>query len=265
MKLSGKVVVITGAASGIGEAVARRFAAEGVTGLVLGDIQQAPLEALAAEINTSRGAPIALAVRSDVTAEGGVQALATAAERLFGRIDVFFSNAGLIRDGHEESLDADWLLNWNIHVMAHVWAARSVLPGMIARGSGYLLSTSSAAGLLTSLPSASYAASKHAAIAFAESMAIRHAAKGIRVSVVCPQSVDTPLIRARASGEKGAARVDGVISAEALADCVVAGVDAERFLILPHPSVLTYFQRKAADYDRWLAGMRRFEERLRST
>jgi NAD(P)-dependent dehydrogenase (short-subunit alcohol dehydrogenase family) len=265
LKLSGKVVVITGAASGIGEAVARRFAAEGVAGLVLGDIQQAPLEALAAEINASRGAPIALAIRSDVTTEAGVQALAAAAEQHFGRTDVFFSNAGLIRDGHEETPDADWMLNWNIHVMAHVWAARAVLPGMIARGSGYLLSTSSAAGLLTSLPSASYAASKHAAIAFAENMAIRHAGKGIRVSVVCPQSVDTPLIRARASGEKGAARVDGVISAEALADCVVAGVDAERFLILPHPSVLTYFQRKAADYDRWLAGMRRFEERLRST
>ena len=263
MKLAGKIVVITGAASGIGAAVARRFAAEGVAGLVLGDIQQELLTALAAEINASKGAPIAIAVQSDVTREAGVQALAAAAEKQFGRVDVFFSNAGLIRDGHEETPDADWMLNWNIHVMAHVWAARAVVPGMLARGSGYLLSTSSAAGLLTSLPSASYAATKHAAIAFAENMAIRYAGKGIRVSVVCPQSVDTPLIRTRAAGEKGAARVDGVISAEALADCVVEGVDAEQFLILPHPTVLTYFQRKATDYDRWLAGMRRFEERLR--
>jgi NAD(P)-dependent dehydrogenase (short-subunit alcohol dehydrogenase family) len=263
MKLAGKIIAITGAASGIGAAVARRFAAEGVAGLVLGDIQQAPLEALAAEINMSRNVSVALAVHSDVTSEAGVQALAAAADQRFGRVDVFFSNAGLIRDGHEEAPDADWMLNWNIHVMAPVWAARAVVPAMLRRGSGYLLSTSSAAGLLTSLPSASYAATKHAAIAFAENMAIRYSGKGIRVSVICPQSVDTPLIRTRAAGEKGAARVDGVISAAALAECVVEGIDAEHFLILPHPTVLTYFQRKATDYDRWLAGMRRFEERLR--
>lgn len=280
MKLAGKVVVITGAASGIGAALARRFVEQGVRALVLGDVQEAPLRSLADELNrigTNAGAGAsagigagttnsftAIAQRCDVTQEADIKALSTIAEQQFGRIDLFCSNAGLIRDGHEQTSDADWQLNWNVHVMAHVWAARAVLPGMIARGEGYLFATASAAGLLTSLPSSSYAVTKHAAIAFAESMAIRHAKDGIKVSVLCPQAVDTPMIQARGGGERAASRVDGVMPVAALADCVVAGLEAEHFLILPHPEVLTYFQRKANDYDRWLAGMRRLDEKLRS-
>lgn len=268
MKLKDKVAVITGAASGIGAACAHRFAHEGVRGLVLADVQSDLLQSVAHEINTRHGrsaaAPLAIAQRCDVTREGDIQALVTAGEKAFGPVDVFFSNAGLIRDGHEETPDETWTLNWNVHVMSHVWAARAVLPDMIRRGEGYLLSTASAAGLLTSLPSATYAVTKHAAIAFAESMAIKHASHGIRVSVLCPQAVDTPLSQARATTGGAASRLDGVVSAQATADDVVKAMDSEQFLILPHPEVLTYFQRKANDYDRWLGGMRRLQDKLHS-
>lgn len=267
MKLNNKVAVITGAASGIGAASARRFAEAGVRGLVLADVQVQALQAVADEINARHagatgGKPLAIAQACDVTREADIQALVATGEKSFGQVDVFFSNAGLIRDGHEETSDANWTLNWNVHVMAHVWAARAALPGMIRRGEGYLLSTASAAGLLTSLPSATYAVSKHAAIAFAESMAIRHAAEGIRVSVLCPQAVDTPMSQARAQTGGAASRLDGVVTAETTADDVVKAMDSEQFLILTHPEVLTYFQRKANDYDRWLNGMRRLQGKL---
>ena len=264
MKLTNRIAVITGAASGIGAALARRFAAEGVSGLVLGDRQREPLERLAAELNTQYGADgrfKALALAGDVTREADVKALANAAESAFGRVDLFFSNAGLVSDGDENTPDELWQLNWNLHVMAHVWAARAVLPGMKARGEGYLLSTASAAGLLTSMPSATYAVTKHAAIAFAEKMAILHGDAGIRVSVLCPQAVATPLFQGREG--KGAA-VDGIISADDLAVNVVQAIDSETFLILPHPQVIDYFRRKANDYDRWLSGMRRMGAKLKA-
>jgi NAD(P)-dependent dehydrogenase (short-subunit alcohol dehydrogenase family) len=265
MKLTDRRIVITGAASGIGAALALRFATERPSALVLADLpaQSGALDALAARLNSGeagRPAVPAMAFACDVGDEAQVQALVAAAEERFGPIDVFCSNAGLIRDGDEFSPDAHWTLNWQVHVMAHVYAARAVVPGMKARGSGYLLNTASAAGLLTSLPSATYAVSKHAAIALAEYLSIRHGDDGIRVSVLCPQAVDTPMIADRAGA--AAAANDGVISAQALADAVVVGVDAESFLILPHPQVLDYFQRKAGDYERWLAGMRRFAARL---
>jgi NAD(P)-dependent dehydrogenase (short-subunit alcohol dehydrogenase family) len=196
----------------------------------------------------------------DVGVEAQVQALVAAATARFGRIDVFCSNAGLIRDGDENTRDADWTLNWQVHVMAHVYAARAVVPQMRARGEGYLLNTASAAGLLTSLPSASYAVSKHAAIALAEWLAIQHGDAGVRVSVLCPQAVETPMIAGRAGS--AAARNDGVISPDDLASVVVEGMDKESFLILPHPQVLEYHQRKAGDYDRWLGGMRRFAAKV---
>ena len=251
MKLAQRVIVITGAGSGIGRALAKRFAAEQPAGLVLTDLpgQQAGLDAACAE---------ALSVMPGVPVQ--VQALVEAAQARFGRIDVFCSNAGLIRDGDEHTRDADWTLNWQVHVMAHVYAARAVVPQMRARGEGYLLNTASAAGLLTSLPSASYAVSKHAAIALAEWLAIQHGDAGVRVSVLCPQAVDTPMIAGRAGS--AAARNDGVISADDLASVVVEGMDKETFLILPHPQVLEYHQRKAGDYDRWLGGMRRFAAKV---
>ena len=262
MNVAGRVVVITGAASGIGAAMARRFAAEGAAGLVLGDIQSSALAALTAELMVAHGAPFqAIGLRCDVTQEADIRALAEAAEARFGRIDIFCSNAGLVLDGDETTPDDVWRLNWDIHVMANVWAARAVLPGMLARGEGYLLITASAAGLLSSMPSASYAVTKHATIAFAEKMAIDHGGAGIRVSVLCPQAVDTPLMKGRLG--KGAA-LDGVATPDEVAACAVSGLAAESFLILPHPKVLDYVRNKAADYDRWLAGMRRGLAKLRA-
>ena len=266
MKLVDRTIVITGAASGIGRAMALRFARERPRALILADLarQGDALESLAAALAAGDGAaraPVrALAVPCDVASEAEIKALVATAEKRFGHVDVFCSNAGLIRDGSEFAPDADWDLNWRVHVMAHVYAARAVVPGMKARGEGYLLNTASAAGLITSLPSATYAVSKHAAIALAEYLSIRHGDAGIRVSVLCPQAVDTPMVQGRPGSS--AAKADGIISPEALADCVVEGLDAETFLILPHPQVLEYFQRKAQGYDRWLGGMRRFAAKL---
>jgi NAD(P)-dependent dehydrogenase (short-subunit alcohol dehydrogenase family) len=266
MNLVDRCIVITGAASGIGRALALRFARERPRGLVLADLpsQQAPLAALAAALEAGDGAlrpPVStLAVPTDVADEPSVRALVAAAETRFGHVEVFCSNAGLIRDGSEHAPDADWDLSWQVHVMAHVYAARAVVPGMRARGEGYLLNTASAAGLITSLPSATYAVSKHAAVALAEWLAIQHGDAGVRVSVLCPQAVDTPMIRDRAGA--AAAANDGVIGADALADCVVTGMQAESFLILPHPQVLEYVRRKGTDYDRWIGGMQRFARKL---
>ncbi len=267
MDIKGKVVLITGAASGIGEAMAKRFLAEGAAGLVLADVQDAALERLAAQLNWSQPAaqtPVpVLARRCDVTREADIQALVAAGEEHFGRIDICCSNAGLIRDGGEEASDESWQLNWNIHVMAHVWMCRAVLPGMIRRGEGYLLITASAAGLLTSLPSSSYAVTKHASIAFAESMSIRHGPEGIRVSVLCPQAVDTPMMDVRRDVPGGSAQIDEMLSPDRLCDTVIEGIASEQFLMLPHPQVLDFFKRKATDYDRWLGGMRKLDQRLR--
>ena len=266
MRLQGRTIVVTGAASGIGRALALRFAHERPRGLVLADLprQSEALVALAAALEAGDGvarpAVPAIAVPTDVTDEGAVRALVDAADARFGHVDVFCSNAGIIRDGSEHAPDADWDLSWRVHVMAHVYAARAVVPGMRARGEGYLLNTASAAGLLTSLPSATYAVTKHAAVALAEWLAIQHGDAGVRVSVLCPQAVDTPMIAGRAGA--AAAANDGVIAADALADCVVEGLDAETLLILPHPQVLEYVRRKAADPDRWIGGMRRFAAKL---
>jgi NAD(P)-dependent dehydrogenase (short-subunit alcohol dehydrogenase family) len=267
MKVAGKVVLITGAASGIGAGLARRFVVEGAAGLVLGDVQLPMLHALADELRSAVSATGAVcpvhAQACDVTREADIQALVATAQQAFGRIDLCCSNAGLVRDGGEEAADADWLLNWNIHVMAHVWLARAVVPTMLQRGEGHIMITASAAGLLTSLPSSSYAVTKHASIAFAETLAIRHGSKGLGVSVLCPQAVDTPLIRARANVPGVSSAIDGVVGVEALCDSVIEAFDQGKFLILPHPQVLEYFQRKANDYDRWLGGMRRLNDKLR--
>lgn len=278
MQVSGKIILITGAASGIGAAMARRFLAEGAAGLVLGDVQEGPLSELTRELNaipnplgvsTQGRADVAepkvrvISQGCDVTREADIQALVAYGEQHLGRVDIACSNAGLVRDGGEDTSDEDWQLNWNIHLMAHVWLSRAVLPGMLQRAEGYLLITASAAGLLTSLPSTSYAVTKHAAIAFAESMSIRHGAAGIKVSVLCPQAVDTPLIQQRANVPGVSSQIGGVMSTDALCDTVIEGLSTEKFLILPHPEVLEYFQRKASDYDRWLAGMRKLDQKLR--
>lgn len=252
MKIEGKSAVVTGAASGIGRALARRFAGEGARGVVVADLQGGPLQAVADEIG-------GLAVACDVTDERAVRALAAAAEERFGAIDVFCSNAGVALEGGEEAPDDEWRLNFDLHLMAHVYAARAVAPKMAARGSGYLVNTASAAGLLTHVESATYAVTKHAAVAFAEYLAIAYGGRGVRVSVLCPQAVRTAMTKGR---EQGVASVDGMIEPEALADCVIETMEREEFLILPHPQVLEYLRRKTADYDRWLSGMRRLRRRF---
>ena len=251
MKIEGKVAVITGAASGIGRALAERFAREGAAGLVLADIQDAPLSAVARSVS-------GLAVRCNVAREADIHNLVDQAENAFGRVDVFVSNAGIYRGGGEDVPDAVWALNWDVHVMAHVFAARRALPAMVKRGSGYFIITASAAGLLSHVSAASYAVTKHAAVALAEYLAIAHGDQGVRVSVLCPQAVRT----AMTAGITGtASSVDGIIDTETLADCVIETMDREQFLILPHPTVLDYLRRKTADYDRWLAGMRKLRKR----
>jgi len=253
MELNGKVIIITGAASGIGAALARRFTQEKPAALYLVDRDGDGAAAVAAEIG-------AQARRVDVSCEDEIVALVRSVEAERGRIDLFCSNAGILTMGGAETSDADWQRMWSINVMAHVYAARAVLPGMIARGGGYLLHTASAAGLLTQLGSASYSVTKHAAVAFAEWLAITHGEQGIQVSLLCPQAVRTAMLGDFSDG--GVAGVDGVIEPAALAEVVIEGLRDERFLILPHPEVAEYFRRKATDYDRWLAGMKRLQQRF---
>lgn len=251
MRIEGKICVVTGGAGGIGKAVARRFIAEGAKGVVIADLHAEPLQAVAAEIG-------AVAIPTDVASEAAIQHLVAETEAKLGPIDVFVSNAGIARLGSEHVPDAEWTLNWNIHVMAHVYAARAVAPKMAARGSGYLVNTASAAGLLAQVDSATYSVTKHAAVAFAEWLSINYGSQGVRVSCLCPQAVRTPMI---GNGE-GVASVDGIVEPDELADCVVRTMDAETFLILPHPQVKDYMQRKAGDVDRWLGGMRRLRAKF---
>jgi NAD(P)-dependent dehydrogenase (short-subunit alcohol dehydrogenase family) len=250
MKVQGSSVVVTGAASGIGAALARRFAAEGARAVTVADIQEAALTGIAGEIG-------ALAVGCDVTREADVLALVEAAVAAHGPIDLFCSNAGIVVPGGEDATDADWERSIGVNVMAHVYAARAVVPAMLERGEGYLLNTASAAGLLTQIGSAPYSVTKHAALAFAEWLSITYGDQGLKVSVLAPQAVRTAMTAGVPNG--GVAGVDGMLEPEAVADAVVAGLEREDFLILPHPEVLEYFRRKASDYDRWLRGMRRLQ------
>lgn len=249
MRVKGKVCVITGGASGIGKALAERFHQEGAKGVVVADMQVDKLEQVAASVN-------GLAIVTDVSKEEDIKRLVKAAEDEYGHIDVFVSNAGIARMGGEESSDADWQQNWDIHVMAHVYAARAVAEKMAARGEGYLVNTASAAGLLTHVNSATYSVTKHAAVSFAEWLSINYGDRGVHVSVLAPQAVRTAMTSGR---NVTVASVDGMIEPEQLADCVIETMDREEFLILPHEQVREYMKRKALDVDRWLAGMRRFK------
>jgi NAD(P)-dependent dehydrogenase (short-subunit alcohol dehydrogenase family) len=252
MHVKDKVCVVTGAASGIGEAVARAYAQAGARGVVVADLKSSR-ERLASVAGDIDG----FAVTADVGQEADIQALIAAAEARFGPVDIFFSNAGLSRKGQESASDADWEVSWRVHVMSHVFAARALVPGMLARGSGYLLNTASAAGLLASLNSMPYGVTKHAAVALTEHLAIQYGDRGIRVSVLCPQSVQTGMTTPGPS----AARVDGVMQPAEVARLVIEAMETERFLILSHPSVHEYMQRKASNIDRWLAGMRRLRDK----
>jgi NAD(P)-dependent dehydrogenase (short-subunit alcohol dehydrogenase family) len=258
VKVEGKCVVVTGAAGGIGAALARRFASEGARAVVVADREPNGIDTVAEAI--ARGGCESLAIVCDVTKEAEVQALVDTTEARFGPVDLFCSNAGVISLGGPEASDAEWKRSMDVNVMAHVYAARILVPRMIERGGGYLLQTASAAGLLTQLGSAPYSVTKHAALALAEWLAITYGEQGLKVSVLAPQAVRTAMTAGVVDG--GVAGVDGMLEPDAVADAVVAGLDEESFLILPHPQVLEYFQRKASDYERWLRGMRRLQNQF---
>jgi len=259
MELIDKVIVITGAGSGIGRALAIAMAAAGAKAVICTDLNGASAAETAAAIG-----PAATAAALDVADEHAIESLVEQTEKTFGAVDVFVSNAGYGQRGGLDLPSSDWQRMMQVHTWSHLAAARAVIPGMLQRGGGYLLNTASAAGLLTQMDSGPYAVSKHAAVALAEWLAITYGDQGIGVSVLCPQAVRTNIGGPRKPGEqsKGQAGFDGVLEPEAVADECLAAISEERFLVLPHPQVATYFQRKANDYDRWLRGMRRFRDRL---
>ncbi len=263
MDLSGAVAIITGAGSGIGAALARRFDRAGAAGLCLADLNGESAASVAAGLSCP-----AVSMRTDVTDEEQVRAMVDTAVAKLGPIDLMCSNAG-IATGLGLAAPADvWAAAWAVNVRAHVYAARAVVPDMLARGRGYLLNTCSAAGLLTQPGDAPYAVTKNAAVAFAEWLAVTYGDQGIKVSALCPQGVRTAMLDAGLGDSHEAARLVAaageVLAPEEVADAVVAGLAAERFLILPHPEVAEYARRKGADRDRWLAGMRRLVASLRA-
>ena len=263
------IAVVTGGGHGIGRALCRRLARDGAT-VVVADVEADAAERVAAEVG-------GIARVLDVSDEAAMQALVDGVEDEAGPIDLFVSNAGIgfgdadgsaaSREGGIVPVDDRWAACWNVNVMAHVYAARALLPRMIRRGGGHLVNVASAAGLLSQIGDAAYSATKHAAVAFAESLAITHGGQGIKVSVVCPQAVATRMIGIEddaetADGGFGGNDVDGILSPERVADDIVTAIREGRFLVLPHPQVQNYFQRKAADHDRWIAGMQRFRRKL---
>lgn len=251
MEMNNKVAVITGGSGGIGRAMAKAFLAEGARAIVLADLDKAAVEAAAEELGCD-------GVACDVTKESEVEALTQGAIKRHGQIDLFCSNAGAGGEGVLTDADnAVWQLQWDLHVMAHLYAARAVLPSMIERGDGYLLNTASAAGLLAALGSGPYTVTKAAAVKFAEFLAITHGDDGIKVSVLCPQGVNT----AMAPRSLGDGQTDGIIEADDLAQTVVETLREERFHVLPHPEVGDYVRRKGDDVDRWLHGMQRLRRK----
>jgi NAD(P)-dependent dehydrogenase (short-subunit alcohol dehydrogenase family) len=271
MDITQRVAVVTGGASGIGRSLCLALSARGAAGVVVADVDAGGAAKVASEIEAAGGR--ALAVAADMSKEDDVRALVARAEETFGPIDLFCSNAGIIVDGGVEVPDDAWSRIWAINVQSHVYVARALLPGMLARGEGYLVITASAAGLLTELGSAPYSVTKHAAVALGEWLSITYGDQGLRVSCLCPQAVQTNLIATshRQVSEMPAERtglgtpqasVDGVLTSDDVAACVLDAVADERFLILPHPEVAMYEQRRAGDRDRWLRGMRRLQARL---
>lgn len=260
MKIRDKHIVVTGGASGIGRALCQAFAHEGARSIVVADIDEAGARAVAAEIGGH-------ASLCDVSSEKDIHDLIETSEARSGPIDLFCSNAGIAAGFQSDfdnaaAVDDDvWHRAWSVNVMAHVYAARHLLPKMRARGSGYFLKTISAAGLLSQIGSAVYATTKHAAVGFAENLALSHFDDGIRVSILCPQGVDTPQLRGLPRGPQSS---DGVMSAFDVAAEAVRGIEAERFMILPHPEVRGYLHNKTDDIDRWIRGMARLQRQFRA-
>ncbi len=245
MELRGKTIVVTGAAGGIGKGLAERFARENAT-VVCADIDQAGADAIARSIGGH-------SFRCDVSREDDVKNLIEDVEKNIGSIDLFCANAGILTLGGLDVPDEEWDRIWKINVMSHVWAARHLVPRMIARGGGYFLTTASAAGLLNQPGAVPYGVTKHAAVGFAEWLSLTYGHKGLCVSVLCPQAVRSEMTRGH---EESVASIDGMLEPEDVAEACVKAIQAEQFLILPHPEVLNYMQVKAGDYERWLGGMR---------
>ncbi|MEY4362305.1 MAG: hypothetical protein RL391_1611 [Actinomycetota bacterium] len=262
---SGARVVVTGAAGGIGAALARRFHGLG-SRVVLTDLHEGGVTRIAAELDALRPGS-AFAVAADIGTENGNHQLIDAARGFLGGIDLFFANAGVGTGGFVESTtESEWALAFDVNIHAHRWAAKFLLPEWLERGSGYFCSTASAAGILSQIGSAPYSVTKHAAVAFAEWMSISYGDRGIKVSCLCPQGVNTNMLNGGELGENGATNVvraaGDVLEPEYVAEIVSQAIVAERFLILPHPQVADFEQRKAADRDRWLAGMRKLQARV---
>ena len=253
MEVAGNVIIVTGAASGIGRGLCQRFAKEGAKAIIAADVNETGAKAVAAEVKGD-------AVVCDVRREEDIVHMVKYTEDKYGRVDLFCSNAGIIAIGGYEVDNETWQRIWEINVLAHVFAARAVIPGMIKRGGGALMITASAAGLLSQIGSLPYSVTKHAAVGLAENLSITYGDQGIQVFALCPQAVETEMTRQHEGG--GVAGVDGLMKPEQLADAVMEALAADQFLILPHPEVKTYMQRKAADYSRWLQGMRRLQERF---
>lgn len=262
MELTERSIVITGAGSGIGRALAERFAAERPRALVLADINREAVKAVAEGLGE-----VATAVRVDVEREEDVRGLIAHAREVGGHVDLFCSNAGIPGPdgGPVEARDEDWDRAWRINVMAHVWAARALLPEMLERGDGYLLSTASAAGILTQVGALVYSVTKHAAVAVAEWLSITYGDKGIKVSCLCPLGVRTPMLETALEDSVGGAALlrDELLEPSEVAEAVLAGIREERLLILPHPQVAKYMAYKGGDNERWLAGMRRMVRQAR--
>lgn len=259
MQVAGKVVVVTGGGNGIGRAMCEAFHRAGAAKVVVADIDPNAARAVAGAIDGA-------AFKCDVGKEKDILHVIEETERQFGPIALFCSNAGIgggfdpmsVNAGGDS--DEPWQRSWAIHVMAHVYAARHLVPRYKARGGGYFLNTISAAGLLSQVGSPAYSATKHGAVGFAENLAISHKADNIRVSILCPQGVDTNMLR---SIPKGPQSGDGDLSPEQVARDVLAGLEQETFVILPHPQVLGYMRKKTENYDRWILGMAKIQAKMR--
>jgi NAD(P)-dependent dehydrogenase (short-subunit alcohol dehydrogenase family) len=254
MDVNGRIAVVTGAAGGIGKALALKFHEAGAKLVVAADRNEDGAKQTAKEIG-------GIAFGTDVSKESEIIHLIETVESAHGPIDLFCSNAGIGALGGVEAPNERWQLTWEVNVMAHVWAARHLVPKMVARGGGYLFSTASAAGLTSQIGSATYAVTKHAAVALAEWLAITHGDQGIKVSVLCPQAVRTAMM---ARDPNSVAAIDGMLEPDMVADICLQAIEKEEFMILPHPEVIQYFRNKANDYGRWIGGMRKLNRRFGS-
>ncbi|NLV56627.1 MAG: SDR family oxidoreductase [Acidimicrobiales bacterium] len=262
MVVNGTVGIVTGAARGIGFALADRFLAEGAAGITVVDLDRADVDAALADLTARHGDRV-LGVAADVTDEAAVASFVAATEERFGPVGLFAANAGI---GTGQGIEADlatWDRIWHVNVMAHVLAARAVVPGMVERGGGIFLTTASAAGLLAQIGDAGYSVTKHAAVSFAEWLSITYGDRGLQVACLCPQGVNTAMLQSVMGGAATATvKAQGVIEPTDVADAVIDALADRRFLVLPHPEVAEYMQRRASDPDRWLAGMRKLQARI---